>query len=168
MTKKQKQNKISPFPQRKKVTRFDWRKSLGKIGEQYVVDLLNRQGWQIKERNWRAGRYAEIDIIACDPTTTLVFIEVKTRIKTGYETGFTNPGFDKLDQRKINKMIAVARLYMAKCLGTRSQTDLGCRFDAFILYYPSAIRELEWKTLDPLIPCTSITPEVLHVQDLLN
>ncbi len=53
------------------------------MGEEYVVKLLIKKGWQVIERNWRAGRYAEIDIIAYDAQGILVFIEVKNQDGTG-------------------------------------------------------------------------------------
>ncbi|HEY9715735.1 MAG TPA: YraN family protein, partial [Chroococcales cyanobacterium] len=53
-----------------------WRKTLGELGEEVVVELLERQGWRILERNWRAGRYAEIDLVALDSSGLLVFAEV--------------------------------------------------------------------------------------------
>jgi putative endonuclease len=58
----------------------------GKRGEQFAVEFLVSQGFQVIEQNFRI-RGGGIDIIAIDPTTasepegtdTLVFIEVKTR-----------------------------------------------------------------------------------------
>lgn len=166
MNYKPKQNTVNPFPEKKKVSRLGWRKSLGKIGEQHTVDFLCKKGWTIVERNWRAGRYAEIDIIAFDPQKILVFIEVKTRIKYDDQMGFIDAGFDKIDQRKINKMAAVARLYMAKCLRS-GQFDPGCRFDAFVLYYPAAVRQAEWGGFNTTHKLSSVKPEILHVKDLL-
>lgn len=50
---------------------------LGKIGEGVAVKYLQKQGFQIIERNFKK-RYGEIDIVAKD-RDTLVFVEVKTR-----------------------------------------------------------------------------------------
>lgn len=163
MSKKQKTN---PAAQRNRPARLDWRKSLGKLGEQYVIDLLKRSGWQIVERNWRAGRYAEMDIIASDPAKTLVFIEVKTRIKNDNPSGFIDAGFDKLDQRKITKMVSLSRLYMAKCLGKNARSDQGCRFDAFVIYFPASVRQAEWHLFNTIDQMNSFKPEVLHIKDL--
>ena len=53
---------------------------LGKRGEDIAVEYLQKQGYVIRERGWRAG-HCEIDIIAITPDMlTLVFVEVKTRM----------------------------------------------------------------------------------------
>jgi putative endonuclease len=158
----------NPCPKKRKVTKLGWRKSLGQIGEQHAVDFLLKKGWRIIERNWRAGRFAEIDIIACDPKNILVFLEVKTRIQNDQAYGFIDAGFDKIDRRKIAKMEAVARLYMAKCLTKSGTSDIGCRFDALILYYPASVRRTEWERFDAFHKLHSVKPEVLHVQDLFG
>jgi Holliday junction resolvase-like predicted endonuclease len=98
--------------------------------------MLTKKGWQVIERNWRAGRYAEIDIIAYDPEGILVFIEVKTRMAATATSGFNNLGYDKLDRRKIQKLLGCVRLYMAKMKGSYRSQEEGCRIDAFIVNYP--------------------------------
>ena len=72
-----------------------YRIELGKRGEKAAEAYLEERGWRIIERNWRAGRRGEIDLIARDPANCLVFIEVKARrVRTasansdGYHTGF--------------------------------------------------------------------------------
>lgn len=58
------------------------KQEVGMWGEQYVVDFLSNNGYQIVERNYRS-KMGEIDIIAYIDERrfgrTLVFIEVKTR-----------------------------------------------------------------------------------------
>lgn len=49
----------------------------GKYGEDLAVALMQKQGYTIRERNYRYKR-GEIDIIA-QTTDTLVFVEVKLR-----------------------------------------------------------------------------------------
>jgi uncharacterized protein (TIGR00252 family) len=157
-----KQQSISP--QRKPVVSLAWRQSLGKAGEQYVANLLHHKGWQVIERNWHAGRYAEIDIIAYDPERTLVFIEVKTRMRIATKVGFDNSGYEKLDKRKAHKLLGCARIYMAQHVAYKKQTNLGCRFDAFVLYYPA----LEQNNLiDSLSRIKEIEPEVHHIKGFL-
>ncbi|OBC02240.1 YraN family protein [Mycobacterium sp. 852002-40037_SCH5390672] len=57
---------------------------LGAMGEALAVDHLTRMGLRILHRNWRC-RYGELDIIARDDaTSTVVFVEVKTRTGDGY------------------------------------------------------------------------------------
>ncbi len=53
------------------------RNSSGKIGEQYIQQLLQKQGYILRAANYRS-RYGEIDIIA-EKEQYIVFVEVKTR-----------------------------------------------------------------------------------------
>ncbi len=50
---------------------------LGKWGEDTAAEFLQRNGYQIIERDWKSGR-RDIDIIASDGSE-VVFVEVKTR-----------------------------------------------------------------------------------------
>ena len=143
---------------------ISWRRDLGRLGEEYVANLLNEKGWQVIERNWHAGRYAEIDIIAFDPQRMLVFIEVKTRIKAGDSYGFDNAGFDKLDRRKKQKLLGCACLYMTQCKYSAIQLSQGYRFDAFVLYYPPLkINDL----LHTNSNARTIEPKVQHIESFL-
>jgi putative endonuclease len=76
----------------------------GNRGEQFAVEFLVSQGFQIVERNFRI-RGGEIDIIAIDPTTvsefnggekTLVFIEVKTRSSNDFGAPLESIGYHKM------------------------------------------------------------------------
>ena len=51
---------------------------LGKAGEKEAVDFLIKQGFTIRETNWRMNKM-EIDIIAQGPGMVLHIVEVKTR-----------------------------------------------------------------------------------------
>ncbi len=51
---------------------------LGKAGERLAVDFLIKQGFTIRETNWRMDKL-EIDIIAQEPGMVLHIVEVKTR-----------------------------------------------------------------------------------------
>lgn len=59
--------------------------SAGKIGEEYAVSLLKKNGYKIVARNFRS-KFGEIDIVATE-NHTLVFVEVKTR----WSPKFGNP-----------------------------------------------------------------------------
>ncbi|MFE0177349.1 YraN family protein [Streptomyces sp. NPDC059002] len=54
------------------------RGALGKYGEELAARRLVESGMTVLERNWRAGRAGEIDIVAMDGEA-LVVCEVKTR-----------------------------------------------------------------------------------------
>lgn len=57
----------------------------GALGEQAAVAYLERKGYRIAARNYRApvGR-GEIDVIAWERDDLLVFVEVKTRQGDGF------------------------------------------------------------------------------------
>jgi len=59
----------------------DRRQRLGRWGEALAGQYLAGLGYTIVDQNVRS-KYGEIDIIACQPDGTLVFVEVKTRRST--------------------------------------------------------------------------------------
>ena len=71
--------------------------SVGKYGEDRATEFLVRLGYEIIDRNWR-GKSGEIDVIARD-RNCLVFVEVKTRTRTG----FGHP-FEAITAKKIQTM----------------------------------------------------------------
>lgn len=50
---------------------------LGKKGEDFAAEQLQKDGYKILERNWRSGK-CELDIVA-EKDDTIVVVEVKTR-----------------------------------------------------------------------------------------
>ncbi|NSL42776.1 YraN family protein [Streptomyces sp. 8P21H-1] len=60
------------------------RNALGRYGEDLAARRLTGAGMTILERNWRAGRTGEIDIVAREGDA-LVVCEVKTRRAGPYE-----------------------------------------------------------------------------------
>ncbi|MCA0426289.1 MAG: YraN family protein [Bacteroidetes bacterium] len=58
-------------------------KEVGKKGEEIALNFLQKKGYELLERNYRAGR-AEIDLIMKDKQT-VVAVEVKTRYNALYE-----------------------------------------------------------------------------------
>lgn len=78
----------------------------GKRGESIAAEFLQRKGWRIAERNWRAGR-GEIDLVAWAHERLLVFVEVKTRAGDG----FGGPE-EAVNARKQDLLARTAGLYM--------------------------------------------------------
>jgi len=94
-------------------------RQVGKKGEKIAAEFLEKLGYKILERNFRAGR-GEIDLIICNKTS-LVFVEVKARMRGGY--GLPEERVDLRKQRQIGR---VAQLYLQTI---ESKLELDCRFD---------------------------------------
>ncbi|MGB5824443.1 MAG: YraN family protein [Proteocatella sp.] len=82
-------------------------KLIGDYGERLAAEYLNRKGYRIIDRNYRA-KSGEIDIISFDGRT-LVFIEVKTRKNS--EFAFAREAVNKKKQQRIKN---TARDYISK------------------------------------------------------
>ncbi|MDP3941031.1 MAG: YraN family protein [bacterium] len=81
---------------------------LGKIGEEYATNCLEKIGYGIVERNFRL-RNGEIDIVAIDQKEkppTLVFVEVKTREGNAYGTPL-----EAITYYKLKFLIRTAMVY---------------------------------------------------------
>ena len=75
---------------------------VGKIGEDMAVKFLKKKSYKIIERNFIAGKYGEIDIIAKDKGE-LVFVEVKT--KTDEQFGSPEQEFTYQKKKKMRRAI---------------------------------------------------------------
>lgn len=91
----------------------------GKRSEIIASDFLKKKGYKILETNYK-NKIGEIDVIALDGDY-IVFVEVKARLSQK----FGHP-FDAIDERKQQKIHAVASLYMVK----NQKYGTNCRFDA--------------------------------------
>lgn len=90
---------------------------LGKAGEDAAVAYLEKEGYVIRDRNWRKGHF-ELDIVAVKDNE-LVVVEVKTRCNTE----FTQPE-DAVDLPKIRRTVRAADTYIKFF-----QIDVAVRFD---------------------------------------
>ena len=100
---------------------------LGRWGEALAARYLVAGGYQILERNWRAGR-GEVDLIATH-RQDLVFIEVKLRSDRG-----PSIGLDSVQEEKQARLIRAAHRF----LNTRARTRGKPRFDVICIRYGSA------------------------------
>lgn len=91
----------------------------GKRSEIIASDYLKKKGYKILEVNYKT-KVGEIDVIAKDKDY-LVFVEVKSRLSQK----FGHP-LDAIDEKKQQKIHAVASLYMVK----HGKYGTNCRFDA--------------------------------------
>ncbi len=79
---------------------------IGAKGEKAAISYLRRNGFLIRERNWRNGRY-EIDIIA-EKLGVVHFVEVKTR-RVG---SLTTPEM-AISKQKFTSLRRAATAYIA-------------------------------------------------------
>lgn len=79
-------------------------KSFGRLGENYALNLLQRSGYKILEKNFRCP-LGEIDAIAHEGDF-IVFVEVKTRRSTKF--GLPQ---EAVDRKKISKIIKVGEYF---------------------------------------------------------
>ncbi len=104
---------------------------LGEKGEQLAVDFLIKNGYTIRDKNWRYQK-AEVDIIA-EKDGILAVIEVKTRSTTD----FGNPQ-DFVNQKKIKLLVAAIDEYV-----TSKDLDVEVRFDIIAIVKEDATFNLE-------------------------
>jgi putative endonuclease len=99
----------------------------GKIGEVAAAAFLQRQGYQILERNFR-NALGEIDIIALDGDT-ICFVEVKTR----RSDAFGSP-LESVTPAKRKKLVRVAQSY----LKLNKNSEAKARFDVIAVFCEGA------------------------------
>ena len=109
--------------------------ALGKWGEEAAARHLNRLGWKILRRNFRAPGGGEVDLV-CRDRDTLVFAEVKTR--RNEEMG--RP-LDAVDQKK-QQLIRRGAMHWLRLL---EMPDITFRFDVIevLATDPVEIRVIE-------------------------
>lgn len=81
---------------------------MGESGEDLACRFLQKQGYEILERNKHYSRFCEIDIIA-KQRDTIVFVEVKTR-KTN---AFGSP-FEAITKTKFENIRKGVQFYLAE------------------------------------------------------
>ncbi len=92
---------------------------LGKYGEDLAAYYLYNNGFTIIQRNFHAGAYGEIDIIATKDDV-LSFVEVKTQ----RHQVFGKP-VSWVDERKMEQLGLIADAFLSR----HPEFDLNCRFD---------------------------------------
>ena len=115
----------------RKTARPSRRRRLAVEGEQVAMDFLSACGYSVLARNWRAGRFAEIDIIALSPEGIIVFVEVKTRIRSQDACDFQPPGLETINWRKQQKIVTSAALFLTG----RGLADSPWRLDVILVEY---------------------------------
>jgi putative endonuclease len=99
-------------------------KQIGDRGEILVAQLLQNNGWQILETQWRC-RWGELDLIACD-RQWLLFVEVKTRSDRNWDAD----GSLAITTKKQAKIIKAASIFLGQ---HPHLAKLACRFDVALV-----------------------------------
>ena len=107
-------------------------KDLGKKGEVLARKYLQRQGYEIKELNYRCP-LGEIDLIARD-RDTIAFVEVKTR-----NSGYEGSGKMAVNKQKQERIAKAALSYLLK----KGLRDFNCRFDVVSINYADNKNKIE-------------------------
>lgn len=97
----------------------------GSEGEKAAIDLLEKNGFTIIERNFRFSRLGEIDIIANDGEY-ICFIEVKSRSSLA----FGQPS-EAVTRKKMDNIIRLSQIYLKK----HHLENSNVRFDIIEIIY---------------------------------
>lgn len=108
----------------------DHRRILGRAGENTAARILHEAGLVVTDRNWRAGRSGELDLIALDGRTTVI-VEVRTRIGDRLGTAL-----ESVDSRKIARLRRLAAQWAGQARGRGPIT-----IDVIALSLPASARE---------------------------
>ncbi|MEA2487819.1 MAG: putative endonuclease [Actinomycetota bacterium] len=111
----------------------DSRPALGRVGEDAAASLYERWGYEIIDRNYRAGR-GEIDLVV-RRGVTVVFCEVKTRRHDAFGAPYEAVHNDK--QRRLRRLAA-------RWLADRRPGPVEVRFDVVSVIVRAGRVELEY------------------------
>ena len=104
---------------------------LGKWGEEYAANYLEKKGYELLERNWFFNK-AELDIIALK-NNQLVVVEVKTR-----NSDFFGDPLDFVTPAKIKLLVKATNEYIIS-----NDLDLEVRFDVIAVLKNKTQEQLE-------------------------
>lgn len=104
---------------------------LGKLGEDLAVEFLEKNGYEILDRNWRFQK-AEIDIMA-QKNDILAVVEVKTRssLEYGLPQDFVKP-------KKIQLLVKAVNEYVVS-----KDLDVTVRFDIIAIHHTKENIDIE-------------------------
>ncbi len=102
---------------------------VGRRGEQVAAEYLERLGLTIESRNWRC-REGELDIVAHDCRSMVVFCEVKTRSGLLYGSGA-----EAVTPAKRRRLRRLSVLWLAEY---KARKGLTVRFDVISVHWPSS------------------------------
>lgn len=111
------------------------RQKTGRAGEEVAQIYLERQGYLILTKNWHAGRWGEIDLVA-QKGKELVFVEVKSR--RGFMFGTPEEAVNRFKQEKLR---GAGQAYLL----AHPQLPQQARFDVIAILLSTTNEVLELK-----------------------
>lgn len=114
----------------------NYRRELGRLGEDMACNFLRGKGHVIVERNWRWG-HLEIDIISFD-ADGIHFVEVKAR-----RMSIQAPPQDNVGHVKQDRIAKAALRYLNTEKG-RAFGEQECHFDVVAVTFDGDRAEIEW------------------------
>jgi putative endonuclease len=113
---------------------------IGKLGEDLATRYLEKQRYQILERNFKQLPWGEVDIVA-KRERTLFFVEVKTVNADNDEYLPEN----KIDYRKKRALYRIIQIYLQK---KKLKLDISWQLDAIIIKIHSERNKYTLKHLE--------------------
>jgi len=86
------------------------KKDLGDVGEKIAEKYLKDKAYKILDKNFRYSKLGELDIVA-EKNNNIIFLEVKTRRKTGPSEFLPE---DNITYDKQKKLIKLSQIYLSK------------------------------------------------------
>ena len=123
--------------------RFELAPGLGKLGEELATRYLHDKGYRILATNYcnvHGKRLGEIDIVA-EQRGTLVFVEVKSRLKKSGDTLLPEAG---ITRDKLRKLARVAECYLREARRESSSYH----FDGIAVLYDPSQKKAEIRHLE--------------------
>lgn len=91
---------------------MNYKSQIGYFGEDLACEYLVKKGYKITWKNFRRP-WGEIDIVAKDPISTLVFVEVKTMRQNNSAIAGLSPE-DHLTATKLKKLQRLAQMFVGQ------------------------------------------------------
>ncbi len=116
---------------------------VGKWAEEIICHWLTNQGYFLLHFRWHC-RYGEIDIIAQNvSTSTIMFVEVKTRGNNNWD----NNGRNAIDYKKQTKLRLAGESFLSEY---PAFSVWNCRFDVALLHHHRQIKTTSSILIDKL------------------
>lgn len=107
---------------------------IAQLGEKAAEQFMTENGYLPVCKNWRTGRFAELDLIFQNRDGLFVFVEVKTRQGEG-DYQMIQTALENIHWRKRRKILIAARSFLAK----QPHSDYGLRIDVVVVSFKNSV-----------------------------